>query len=224
MMIIIIVFNINNKNQKKMSTSFLLPNSSRHMNRNEAEMIIRFNLSEHCYFDRPQDWDKSVFDTLDMMNQKVGHDIRFMMSNDQFFPKFMQLFGAMYWDREFNRCCKSQELNGTDSVPFTDCILPVSLILKPSNTYGEYGIITDPYFLNNPADVKTKFENIRIMDELDKSHNLVGLLVEGYMWARGCERQVEKRYSKDPDKAYQYLLNKALAQFGLTMNDIHVYH
>ena len=36
------------------SNASSLPNSSRHMNRSEAEMIIRFNLSEHCYFDRPQ--------------------------------------------------------------------------------------------------------------------------------------------------------------------------
>lgn len=206
------------------SNASILPNSSRHMNRNEAEMIIRFNLSEHCYFDRPQDWDKSVYDTLETMGQKMGHNLGFMQFNDQYFQRFMQLCGAMYWDREFDRCCRSMKLNGTDSVPYAECILPVSVILKPSNTYGEYGIITDPYFLNNPADVKTKFENIRIIDELDKSHNLVNLLVDGYMWAQGCERQVEKRYKVDPTKAYMYLLNKAFAQFGLTTKDIRVYH
>lgn len=201
-----------------------LPKSSRHMTRSEAEMIIRFNLSEHCYFDHPQDWDKSVYDTLETMGQKVGHNLGFIQFNDQNFPRFMQLCGAMYWDREFDRCCRNMKLNSTDSMPYAECILPVSVILKPSNTYGEYGIITDPYFLNNPADAKTKSESIRIMDQLDKSHNLVKLLVDGYMWAQGCERQVEKRYRNDPDKAYTYLLNNALAQFGLTTRDIRVYH
>ena len=129
------------------SNASSLPNSSRHMNRSEAEMIIRFNLSEHCYFDRPQDWDKSVYDTLETMGQKMGHNLGFMQFNDQYFQRFMQLCGAMYWDREFDRCCRSMKLNGTDSVPYAECILPVSVILKPSNTYGEYGIITDPYFL-----------------------------------------------------------------------------
>jgi hypothetical protein len=164
-----------------------------------------------------------IMDLLEQINKEVGHNIPFIQLNDELFPKFMQLYGALYWDREYDRCIKKQRLDGTDSEPYYECILWYSVILKPDDMAGEYGIITDPCFLDNTIDDSILQENLDIINELDKSHNLVSLLVDGYMWARGCESQVEKMYCKDPDKEYKDFFNMALAQFGLTMNDIRVY-
>jgi len=211
----------------RVSNNFGWPLSSRHMSRSEAAMVIRYNISHNCRFYRPKNdgnWDDTAYTFLEQIDKEVGHDIPFIQLNDGLFSKFMQLFGALYWDREYDRCIKGQRLNGTDSEPYYECVLRYSVILKPENMAGEYGIITDPCFLDNTIDDSTLHENLDIIDELDKSHNLVNLLVDGYMWAQGCERQVEKRYRNDPDKAYTYLLNKAFAQFGLTTKDIRVYH
>ena len=198
----------------------LLPKSSRHMNSAEAIFIISFCLSRACRFFRQDFGGKSVFEFREEICQEVGHEIGFIVSNDELFPKFMKYFGAMYWLRCFKQC----EEAGAEQAPLKESILPVGLFLKPDQP-REYCILADPYFVFNSPDLAIEQNNCNLIDEMNKSHNLVGLLVEGYMWAQGFENQVGGEYRKGGYMtAAEYLHNEALAQFGLTMDLLRVMH
>lgn len=195
------------------------PKSSRYMSQAEAFMVISFCLRRACRFFLQDPTGKCVLGFLEEMNKLVGHDIGFIMSNDVFFPKFMKYFGAMYWLRCFKQC----EEAGAEEEPLLESVIPVGVILKPDEP-KEYCIVGDQYFINNPPDSATYESNWSLIEDLNTSHNLVGLLVEGYQWAQGYEKHVEKRYRNDYALAWKYLHNKALAEFGLTMDNLCIMH
>ena len=195
------------------------PKSSRHMSQVEAVFVITFCLGRACRFFRQDPTGKSVFGFLEEMNKLVGHEIGFIMSNDELFPKFMKYFGAMYWLRCFKQC----EEAGTEEEPLLESVIPVGIILKPDEP-KEYCIVTDQYFIYNSPNAATYESNWHLIDELNTSHNLVGLLVEGYQWAQGYSKHVEKRYCNGYFHAWNYLHNKALAEFDLTMDNLRVMH
>jgi len=195
------------------------PKSSRHMSQAEASFVITFCLRRACRFFVQDSTGMSVFEFLEEMNKLVGHEMGFIMSNDVFFPKFMKYFGAMYWLRCFKQC----EEAGTEEEPLLESVIPVGIILKPDEP-KEYCIVTDQYFIYNSPNAATYESNWHLIDELNTSHNLVGLLVEGYQWAQGYSKHVEKRYCNGYFHAWNYLHNKALAEFDLTMDNLRVMH
>ena len=195
------------------------PKSSRYMSQDEAIFVISFCLRRSCRFFLQNPTGKSVFGFLEDMNKIVGYEIGFIMSNDVFFPKLMKYFGAMYWLRCFKQC----EEAGTEEEPLLESVIPVGIILKPDEP-KEYCIVGDQYFINNPPDSATYESNWSLIEDLNTSHNLVGLLVEGYKWAQGYEKHVEKRYHKDYALAWKYLHNKALAEFGIDESHMKIYH
>ena len=188
-----------------------LPTSSRHMNRIQAEHVIRTNMQSTCLFFREQYGAEYVNNFFVNLIQVVGHNPWVQVVDDNNYSKHLKLFGAMYWYRCFIQC----EMEGKESIPLVDTILPVSVI-KPE----EFIIVADEFFTYNTLDEDTKNNNRILMDELDKSHNLIGLLVDGYLWAQGHERQVEKKYRRNHDDACRYLYRKARGEFNITEDDV----
>ena len=188
-----------------------LPTSSRHMNREQAEFVIKTNLTNNCIFFRDQYGAESVNDFFVKMIQVFGHNPMVQVVDENNYSKHLRLEGAMYWYRCFIQC----EVKGKEDIPLVDTILSVSFI-KP----GEFFIVADEYFIDNTPDEDIR-ENSRILlDELDKSQNLIGLLVEGYLWAQGLEKQVHQRYSKDHEDACRYLYRQARSKFNITEEDL----
>ena len=188
-----------------------LPMSSRHMDRIQAKFVIETNLKNNCLFYRELYGAEYVNDFFVKLIQVVGHNPWVQVVDDNNYSKHLKLFGAMYWYRCFIQC----EMEGKESIPIIDTVLPVSVI-KP----GEFIIVADEFFLDNTLDKETRETNRILMDELDKSHNLIGLLVDGYLWAQGYEKQVEKRYRRNHDDACRYLFRKARSEFNITEDDV----
>lgn len=187
-----------------------LPTSSRHMNREQAEFVIKTNLTNNCIFFRDQYGAESVNDFFVKMIQVVGHNPMVLVVDENNYSKHLRLEGAMYWYRCFIQC----EMEGKESIPLIDTVLPVSVI-KP----GEFIIVADEFFIDNTPDENIWDNNRILLDELDKSHNLIGLIVDGYLWAQGLEKQVQKRYRRNHEDACRYLYRQARREFSITEDD-----
>ena len=57
-------------------------------------------------------------------------------------------------------------------------------------------------------------QNTILIDELDKKHNMLDSLVDGFMWAQGLEKQVELLYNINPEDAVTHFWKEAIAKFG----------
>lgn len=187
-----------------------LPTSSRHMNREQAEFVIEINLSNNCIFFREQYGAEFVNDFFVKMIQVIGHNPTVQVVDDTNYSKHLRFYGAMYWFRCFDQC----EMESKESIPLADTVLPVSVI-KP----GEYFIVSDKYFIDNTPNEDIRDRNRILLDELDKSQNLIGLLVDGYLWAQGLEKQVQKRYRRNHEDACRYLYRQARREFSITEDD-----
>lgn len=200
-----------------------MPRSSIHMTRAEAKMIIHHNLTVYCRLYRPNmngNWSDTAFSYLDQLNEEVGYDIGYFILNDDLFPKFMRMYGALYWYREY--CW--YEYFGMDVMPtIGDQVLALSCILKPSGKPGEYGLFYDEGY-GHDIHMDIIQENELVVDELNQSHHVEDLMVDGYIWAQNLERQVCKRYRKDHDSALGYLLDQSLKTFGLTKAQVRIMH
>ena len=198
-----------------MSGSSGSPMSSRHMNRSQARQVIRDNIINNCILHRNDEgFSDVIFRYIADIEDKLGHTIQFHVSIDECFENNMGLTGASYWFREFENCITSQKLFGTEATPSkTDGIMRVSMVLLSKKPDLDYHILWDEDFCQH-SNPKVFAQNAILIDELDKYHNMLGALVDGYMFAQGIEKQVELEYNNDPNRAIDYLGKKAIDKYG----------
>lgn len=191
------------------------PVSSRHMNRNQARQVIRENIINNHILSRAVDEDSCEnFYFIARIEHMLEHKIHFNLSADWNFEDLMGLNGVSYWLREFQRCKIMLQQSGTEAEPTkTDEILLRSVLLVSSNHHANYLILQDEEFRNMP-DPQVRAQNALLVDELDKKHNMLEALVEGYLWAQGLEKKLERLYSISPNDAVSYGYLEAVAKFG----------
>lgn len=191
------------------------PISSRHMNRDQARQVIRDNIINNCILHRNDEGFSEVIPHyIADIEEWLGHKIPFHLSVDELFEKNMGLTGASYWFREFENCMTLLNLIGIEAIPSkTDGIMNVSMVLLSEKYDVDYHILWDEDFSKylKPEDFT---QNAFLLDELDKNHNMLGALVDGYMWAQGIEKHVELEYNKDPNMAIDYMVEKAFNKYG----------
>lgn len=198
-----------------MSDSSDGPMSSRHMNRSQTRQVFRDSLINNYTVFRAVDEDSCEnFNYIARAEEKLGHKIPFNLSADWNFEDFMGLNGAFYWLREF-QCCKMTLMqSGTEAeASKTDEILIRSVLFVSENHHANYLILRDEEFCKMP-DSQVLAQNTILIDELDKKHNMLDSLVDGFMWAQGLEKQVELLYNINPEDAVTHFWKEAIAKFG----------
>lgn len=217
--------NNNHLNNKTMNDIFNLhldpsghtggPMSSRHMNRDQARQVIRENIINNCILHRNDEgFGEAIPHYIADIEESLDHKIPFYVSVDDIFENNMGFIGASYWFREFRHCITFLDKFGTEATPSkTDSIIRVSMVLM-SERYDEvYHILWDEdyckYFAPN-----VYAQNTLLIDELDKNHNMLGALVDGYMWAQGIEKQVVLECNNSIEEAAVYLSMESIEKYG----------
>lgn len=189
--------------------------SPRHMNRSQARQVIRESLINNYILSRAVDEDSCEnFNYIARAEEKLGHKIPFNLSVDWNFEDFMGFNGAFYWLREFQRYKMTFNQSGTEAeATKTDEILIRSVLFVSENHHANYLILRDEENCKMP-DPQVLAQNTFLIDELDKKHNMLGALVDGFMWAQGLEKQVEMLFKINQEDAVTYVLREAIAKFG----------
>ena len=189
------------------------PMSSRHMNRSQARQVIRENIIRNCILHR-NDEEPHFLEYIVRNEINLGHKIPFYIVLDDEFENFMGFQGAFYWLRQFGFCMKMLEQSGTEATPLkTDVIFMQSVIIISEKNHVIYHIVwdTDIRAIPNPIEM---VQNASLIDELDKNHNMLEAIVDGYMWAQDLDKKVEKKYKIDPSQADAFLIQEAAYKYG----------
>lgn len=189
--------------------------SLRHMNRSQARQVFRDSLINNYTLFRAVNEDSCEnFNYIARAEEKLGHKIPFNLSADWNFEEFMGFNGAFYWFREFQRSKMTLMQPGTEAEQTkTDEVLIRSVLLVSINHHANYLILRDEEFskMSNP---QVMAQNTLLIDELDKKHNMLDALVDGFMWAQGLEKQVELLFRISPQNAETHFWKEAIAKFG----------
>lgn len=188
------------------------PISSRHMNRNQARQVIRENIINNCILHRNDEGFNSVIlEYITEIEDQLGHKIPFHLASDDNFEDQMGCIGAIYWGRTFIEC----KLIGAEASPSrTDGILHRSIILLSEKHDLDYHLLWDEDFCKLATNPKTIAQNIRLIDELDNNYNMLGAIVNGYLWAQSLEQQVEVEFKNNPDQAFAFMSERITDKYG----------
>ena len=189
--------------------------SPRHMNRSQARQVFRECLINNYTLFRAVDEDSCEnFNYIARAEEKLGHKIPFNLSADWNFEEFMGFNGAFYWFREFQRSKMTLMQPGTEAEQTkTDEVLIRSVLLVSINHHANYLILRDEEF-SKMSNSQVMAQNALLIDELDKKHNMLDALVDGFMWAQGLEKQVELLFRISPQNAETHFWKEAIAKFG----------
>lgn len=197
-----------------LSSNFIVPISS--LDRIQATCALLNHLLRVCHFSRQENGNISSQYYFEQMSYHIAHEIRYINMNACNFNKYMKFFGAIWWHDQFY-------LFNVDEDPFEYGLF--SSIALLSDTNRAYYVVNDESFYNESIDETT----IAVIIEMENNYGFLSSLVDGYMWAQGCESQVTKEYNRanDFDEAFSlgfdYITDKARIEFGLTEDELKVY-